>query len=238
MSWLSHELLVGANILHGFGTRASLPPAGLLRPKQVHGACVIRLSGVSELAGMRDGLLAEADAVVSDVPGQPVGVVTADCVPILMATPSGCVAAVHAGWRGLAAGVIGAAIGALRDIAPDARSAVAAIGPHVGPGCYEVDALVVDALAPRFGAAFDAALARVRPGHWQLDLGRLARRELESAGLAAERIGSLAPACTACDRERFHSFRRDGPRAGRLFHFAVARGPVAQPGAQRIDRRS
>ena len=231
MSWLRHALLEEAGIAHGFGTRASRPPEGLLRPRQVHGARVILLSRVSGEA------LGEADAVVSNAPGRPVGVVTADCVPILLATPSGCVAAVHAGWRGLAAGVIGAALEALAELAPDARAACAAIGPHVGPGCYEVDAPVVDALAPRFGAALEAALGATQPGHWRLDLGALARCELERAGVAAARIGALDGACTACDRERFHSFRRDGPNAGRLFHFAVARGPVAQPGGVRSAGR-
>jgi polyphenol oxidase len=238
VSWLRHALLEDAGIAHGFGTRASRPPAGLLRPKQVHGARVIRLSKVSGPVAAEGEVLGEADAIVSDAPGRPVGVVTADCVPILVATPSGCVAAVHAGWRGLAAGVIGAALEALADLAPDAHAAFAAIGPHVGRACYEVDAPVVDALAPRFGAALDVALGSTRPGHWQLDLGALVRRELERAGVAAARIGALDGACTACDRERFHSFRRDGPNAGRLFHFAVARGPVARPGGDGIASRS
>jgi hypothetical protein len=190
---------------------------------------------VSETGDPQGGVLGEADAIVSAAAGRPVGIVTADCVPILIATPSGCVAAVHAGWRGLAAGVIGAALEALAELAPDARSALAAIGPHVGRSCYEVDAPVLDALAQRFGPALDAAIDATRPGHWQLDLGQLVRRELERAGLAAERIGALDDACTACDRERFHSFRRDGPRAGRLFHFAVAGGWVARPAGHRSD---
>jgi len=230
VSWLRHPLLARAGIEHGFGTRAARPPDRLLRPKQVHGARVIRLNDVSEAVAAAGGLLGEADAIVSAAPGRPVGVVTADCVPILIATPSGCVAAVHAGWRGLAAGVIGAAVEVLAELAPDAHAALAAIGPHVGCACYEVDAPVLEALVPRFGPALDAAIEATRPGHWQLDLGQLVRRELERAGVAAARIGALDDACTACDRERFHSFRRDGPHAGRLFHFAVARGLGVRPG--------
>jgi len=232
VSWLRDPSFDRAGISHGFGTRGAPPPAGLLRPRQVHGSRVIRLSSVSA-ADWQGGLLGEADAIVSAAPGLPVGVVTADCVPILVGTPSGRVAAVHAGWRGLAAGVIAAAIDALAEIAPDADAAFAAIGPHVGPGCYEVDAPVVDALAPRFGDALAAALGATRPGHWQLDLGALARCALERAGIAASRIRALDGVCTACDRERFHSFRRDGPNAGRLFHFAVARPSVAHPGRAR-----
>jgi YfiH family protein len=174
-------------------------------------------------------VLAEADAIVSALPGVPVGVVTADCLPVLLATPSGTVAAVHAGWRGLAAGVLAAALEVLADAAPDAALAVAAIGPHVGASCYEIDAPVVDALAVRFDAALARALEGTRAGHWRLDLASLARVELVRGGLAPARIGALAGACTACDAGRFESVRRDGPRAGRLHHFAVARGPANDP---------
>ena len=228
MSWLRHDLLDGVGVAHGFGTRAAGPPARLLRPRQVHGARVLVLSR-DALPPTGAALLGEADALVSDAPGVPIGVVTADCVPILLATPSGCVAAVHAGWRGLAAGVVGAAVDAFGQLAADASLAVAVVGPRVGASCYEVDAPVVEALATRCGDALDASLAPTRPGHWQLDLGRVARDLLERAGLAATRIGVIEDACTACDSERFHSFRREGPNAGRLFHFAVARGHPPTP---------
>jgi len=131
VSWLRHELLADAGIAHGFGMRGAEPPERLLRPRQVHGARVIRLTEVSDAGDPAGGVLGEADAIVSAAAGRPVGVVTADCVPILIATPSGCVAAVHAGWRGLAAGVIGAAVEGLAELAPDAHAALAAIGPHV-----------------------------------------------------------------------------------------------------------
>lgn len=217
--WLRHPLLEELGVTHGFGTRHATAPAGLVRPRQVHGARVIRLSSVSIAA---PGLLGDADAVVSELPGVPVGVVTADCMPVLLATPSGRVAAVHAGWRGLAAGVVAAACEVLSEVAADAALAVAVVGPHVGADCYEVDAPVVDALAPRFGGALEAALAPTRPGHWRLALARLARVELERAGLSPSRIGWFEGSCTACDPARFESFRRDGAGAGRLHHFAIA----------------
>jgi copper oxidase (laccase) domain-containing protein len=107
---------------------------------------------------------------------------------------------------------------------------VAALGPHVGPCCYEVDAPVVEALRVRFASDLDDALRPTRPAHWRLDLGRLARRACERAGLDPARVGVLPDSCTACDPERFHSHRRDGPGAGRLVHFVVAgaepRGPL------------
>lgn len=213
-AWLRHPLLDA--FAHGFGTRDQAAPAGLVRAKQVHGCAVLRV-GAGDA-----GLLGNADALVCDVPGVPIGIVTADCLPVLIAAPSGAVAAAHAGWRGLAHGVLGAAVDALASIAPDVDRAVAVIGPHIGASCYEVDAPVVDALTARFADAVTGALRSTRAGHCEIDLAELAALDLARSGLAPERIAVLADACTACDRERFHSYRRDGPGAGRLFHFIAA----------------
>ncbi len=211
---LRHPLL--AAHAHGFGLRDSPAPAGLLRPKQVHGRTVV------DVAACRTAPPPEADAVVSGEPGVPVGVVTADCVPLLLASASGAwVAAAHAGWRGLARGVVAQSVDALRRGASE-DSVVAVIGPHIGSCCYEVDAPVLDPLREAFGDALDAAIHAGRPGHAQLDLGRLARHALEGAGLAASCIGELSAACTHCDPERFHSYRRDGSRSGLLVHHIAA----------------
>jgi YfiH family protein len=216
--FLRHSLLESCGVFHGFGTRGCREPAGLVRPRQVHGAHVMRLFG------RRKSSPKSADAIVSDVPGVPVGVVTADCVPILMATPNGRrVAAVHAGWRGLARGVITAAVETFCDTQHDTTRAVAVLGPHISACCYEVDEAVVEALAPRFGDLLDGALAETRERHWRLELGTLTRFELARAGFLLERVALTAGACTACDPHRFHSYRRDGPRAGRLIHFVAAR---------------
>jgi copper oxidase (laccase) domain-containing protein len=115
--------------------------------------------------------------------------------------------------------VIPAAVGALATRAGDPSRLVAAIGPHIGACCYEVDAPVLLALRPRFGAALEAALTPSRPGHQQLDLLSLCRTALLGAGLAPGAIGAIPDACTRCDGKRFHSYRRDGPRAGRLVHW-------------------
>jgi YfiH family protein len=212
--WLRHALLDAHP--HGFGTRGCEPPPSLQRVVQVHGRRVVRVTAAG------DAPLGEADALVCDVPGVAIGIVTADCLPVLVATPSGAVAAAHAGWRGLAAGVLHAAVEALDAIAPDVDRAVAVIGPHIGACCYEVDAPVVRALADRFGDTLDAALAPARPSHFDLDLAALAAVDLERAGIPARGIAALSNACTACDRERLHSYRRDGPRAGRLVHYIAA----------------
>lgn len=211
-AWLEHPLLAAAGVRHGFGLRTSPTLPGVRRPVQVHGATVVRADVAGELG--------EADAALSTRPGVAVGVVTADCVPVLVAA-GGAVAAVHAGWRGLAGGVIPRALEALREAAPGAE-AVAAVGPCIGACCYEVDAPVLDALRLRFGAALDGALRPARPGHALLDLTALALAALVAAGLAPARVGALAGACTRCDAARFHSFRRDGASAGRLLSWIEA----------------
>ncbi len=217
--YLRHPALVAA---HGFGTRAAAEPARLLRPRQVHGKRV----AVVESTIIRS--LGEADAVVSTAAGETIGVVTADCVPVLVAQ-RGAVVAIHAGWRGLAKGVIGAAIAALDQNAGSAPERVAVVGPHICPRHYEIDGPVLEALAPRFGGALELTLAATRPGHWCLDLGALTHDALRRAGLGPHQIFSLSGLCTYGDPNRFVSWRRDGPGGERLFHW------IALPSAGDVE---
>lgn len=221
VDFLRHPLLSECGVPHGFGVRGAEPPAGAFRPRQVHGTQIVC---AAEWAGREPPA---ADGVVSKTPDLPVAIITADCVPILFSTRSGgAVAAVHAGWRGLAAGVVAAGAARLRDLA-GAQSLVAVIGPHIGLCCYEVDAPVINALRSRFGAEYADAEISTRPGHARIDLGRLARADLLAAGIAPATIGGLPDSCTRCDSERFHSYRRDGSAAGRLIHFVTARSHQA-----------
>jgi len=214
---LRHPLLEACGIAHGFGVRGAREPDGLLRPMQVHGSAVVCAEAC------RAPSRPAADAVVSDEPGVPVGVVTADCVPILLASRSGrVVAAIHAGWRGLAVGVVAAAVEAVRARA-GSEALIAVVGPHIGICCYEVDAPVLEPLAGRFGAALQGALRPARAGHALLDLGALALWELRRCSPDRIETARTEATCTQCDPERFHSFRRDGPRAGRMAHFVAAR---------------
>jgi len=213
---LTHPLLERCGVRHGFGLRGSPEPEGLLRPRQVHG-CAVATGDACAAAEPP-----EADAVVSNVPGQAIGIVTADCVPGLLASDDGAaVAAVHAGWRGLAAGVVAAGCHRLRALA-GAASLHAVVGPHIGACCYEVDAPVLDALARRFGDAVPRASSPTRAGHARIDLGALARAELLVCGIDAVNVARIPDACTRCDPERFHSYRRDGAAAGRLVHQVAA----------------
>ena len=206
--WLRDPVLDARGVAHGFGLRTS-PEIELRRPRQVHGVRVVWARAQGELG--------DADAVLTRERGVRVGVITADCVPILLAAGS-AVGAVHAGWRGLAAGVIEHALAELERAEPGAAIS-AAIGPCIGGCCYEVDAPVLAKLRARYGALLDAALTPARPGHARLALGALAQFALARAGIAPAAIGAAARLCTRCDAARFHSYRRDGAAAGRLAHW-------------------
>jgi polyphenol oxidase len=169
---------------------------------QVHGAGVVRFdadTGADEPT---------ADAAVTSTPGVVLAILTADCLPVLLAARDGSeVAAAHAGWRGLAGGVLEATIAAMRT---PANEIDAWLGPAAGPQAYEVGDEVRDAfLATDAGAA--AAFVATRPGHHLVDLYALARRRLAAARVASVSGGGL---CTISDPGRFYSYRRDG-RTGR-----------------------
>jgi YfiH family protein len=208
-----------AGVRHGFALSEACAPAQLARPSQVHGAAVVEGDACRQAQPAP-----QADAVVCARRGLPVGVVTADCVPLLLATREGAaVAAVHAGWRGLARGVVEAGVEALVRLSGEPRETLrAAIGPHVGPCCYEVDAPVLEALG-RFDLSH--ALRPSRPGHALLDLGAVALAALAACGVPAGAVGRATAVCTCCDPRRLASYRRDGSRAGRLVHFIEASAP-------------
>ena len=175
--------------------------------KQVHGIAVARQPGFDE---------PEADAAVSDVPGTVLAILTADCLPVVFAARDGSeVAAAHAGWRGLAGGVLEATAAAMH--AP-ADQLVAWLGPAAGPQAYEVGDEVRNAFVSTDAAAA-AAFVATRPGHWRVDLYALARRRLHAAGIQMSDIhgGGL---CTISEPARFFSHRRatrDGNgRTGRI----------------------
>jgi YfiH family protein len=160
--------------------------------RQVHGALVRRAGGRGE----------PGDGLWSDTPGEPLLVFTADCLPVVLARANGAppaVAAVHVGWRGLLGGVVEAAAAAL-----GGGRLAAAIGPGIGPCCYEVGDDVAGPFRSRYGSGL------VRRG--RLDLWSAAERALRAAGAArVDRVD----ACTACNPDRFFSHRRDGARTGR-----------------------
>ncbi len=146
----------------------------------------------------------EADASVARTPGVVCAVLSADCLPILLCDEAGCaVGAVHAGWRGLAAGVLEAAVAAM---AIPGERLLAWLGPAIGPTAFEVGDEVRAAFVTGDPAAADAFVVG-RPGKWGCDLYALARRRLRARGV--ERIfGNHF--CTFSEAGRFYSYRRDG----------------------------
>ena len=195
------------------------PP--LRRARQVHGTAVVHAQGDAP-ASPPDG-----DIVVAVDHGLGVAVQVADCVPLLLADArSGAVAAAHAGWRGTAAGVAARAVAALRELAgTDPADVVAAIGPCIGPCCYEVGDEVREAFARERGGIADAWFAPGADGRWQLDLWAASRDQLRSAGIADGHV-HLARLCTMTGSASFFSYRAEGAAAGRMCGAIRAGGPA------------
>lgn len=164
--------------------------------KQVHGTTIV------DAATAGEGV--EADGSWTNGPDCVCAVLTADCLPVLLSDREGsCVAAVHAGWRGLAAGVIEAAVSKLQPVGGDL---LAWLGPAIGPQAFAVGEDVQDIFVghdPRAAAAF----ATLPDGSLYADLYSLARQRLAAVGVHDVFGGQY---CTASDAERFFSYRRDG----------------------------
>jgi YfiH family protein len=148
--------------------------------------------------------LAEADGQLTTTPGLAALVLVADCLPVALVGEAG-VAMLHCGWRGLAAGIVERGVRGV-------GATHAAIGPGIGPCCYEVGDEVLAAFAP-----LGEGIAEGR----MLDLVEVARRLLERAGVDAVDAAGL---CTRCEEDLFFSHRRDGPRTGRQAGLAWLRG--------------
>ncbi len=171
------------------------PPKWL---RQVHGTRVVDADALTDSA--------EADASVAGNAGTVCAIMIADCLPVLFTNRSGTrVAAAHAGWRGLAGGVIANTVAALRDAGDDAADLLAYIGPGIGPTAFEVGADVYHAFTAG-DAESKAAFVAHAQDKWLADLFHLARRALARAGVTQIYGGGM---CTYSDPARFYSYRRD-----------------------------
>jgi hypothetical protein len=202
---------------HGHGARECLrSELGLRRLAcgyQVHGTTVLRIRAETDIAA-RDSATAqppvEADGHATSLVGVGVMVLAADCLPVALGSDR-AVAVVHAGWRGLAAGVLEEGVRALRELSEDG-DITAIVGPGAGPCCYEVGPEVHAALRSGGGhSAPDVSSTTADAGGSPIDLAALARERLHAAGVARVRVLGL---CTICD-PRFYSHRRESTRAGR-----------------------
>ena len=198
LSWLEH----------GFGTRRSLAwpssEAKIATVRQIHSKNVI--------VADHSGELGEADAIVTNTPGITLVIRTADCLPILIADPRNkAVAAVHAGWRGTVQQIVLETVHIMTDrFGARPEDLIVAIGPAIGECCYEVGPEVATQFSPFFPERQDLG-RRAKIG-----LAEAAIRQLRRNGGSLGQIDSSG-LCTRCLGAEFHSYRRDGVAAGRMF---------------------
>ena len=201
------------------------PGSSLVRVRQVHGCAVIDCRAGD--AGMLEGR--EADALLSAARDAAPCVRTADCVPVLVGcTRTGAAGAIHAGWRGIVAGVVARAVeGLVRLHGAEPGSLVAAIGPCIGREVYEVGPEVAAEFAAAVGPAFVLPPGGARAKE-HIDCFGAVRSQLAACGIAASRIDG-EELCTVRTAGEFFSYRRDGARSGRMAAVVVPRpgGPAS-----------
>jgi YfiH family protein len=193
---------------HGFGTRhAANWPGETATLKQIHSDIVHTIDGPCSPKELGSG-----DALATATPDVTVSIRTADCVPILLVDPqSKSVAAVHAGWKGTQQQIVRRTVDAIiREFGAKASNIHAAIGPAIGPCCYEVSQDV----AEQFAAYLPEWTGM---GKTHLHLTQFNRWQLIEAGVPVQNIDlDEPPLCTRCEATLFESFRRDGAQSGRM----------------------
>lgn len=197
----NRKLFFGAVDIDGFQ---------IAEARQVHGTRIV------EVNGHHDGNRQRADALMTNVPGILVTVQTADCTPVLFADPNRrAVAAVHAGRRGTAAGILLEVVRRMKErYGSEPVDLVAALGPGISGPRYEVGEECLVPFQERF-ADWREFCAPYNEGKWLLDLPDAIRRQIIAAGVPAKQVGLPGP-CTFTEKSRFYSYRRDGPPTGRL----------------------
>ncbi len=172
-----------------------MPGVGIKTVQQVHGDDIYVLREPDAVRPEKGH-----DAIMTDLKKTPIGVLTADCVPILLYDPKrSAVAAVHAGWAGTVKGIAGKAVVEMgANFGSKPENLLASIGPSIGPCCYEIDSKVLDPLNDFIPGAASQLVTNSRPGHWLLDLWNANRKILELVGVRPDRINVFG-ACTACN---------------------------------------
>lgn len=196
-----------------------LQPHMLLTVQQTHSTNILVIDEANyDLSHFQS---VECDAIITNQPGIMLGILVADCYPVLLYSPEQRVAAVvHVGWRGAANGILPKTISCLvKDFSVKPESLLAAIGPGIGAHRYEVDRPVRDAF--RNGTDNWSQIAReTELGKWHLDLRLSCELQLASAGLGPRQI-DLVEEDTCCHRELFFSYRRDNGQTGRQMGFVL-----------------
>jgi len=191
----------------------------LLTARQVHGNDILLINEPN--ADVAHFLNVECDAIITDRPGVMIGVCVADCVPILLLDPDKRVAsAVHAGWRGTAAGLVCRTVEAMKaQFSCNPASIQAAIGPCIMTCCYEVDAPVKRAFE-QGGIEWSLVASPIEDEKWKLNLSAANRNLLLSAGVMSAAI-QTSDICVCCERDQFFSHRRDNGETGRQIGFIM-----------------
>lgn len=188
--------------------------ASLVVGEQVHGTNVARVDAAHRGRGARHAAdaIPGVDALITDSPGLVLFGLFADCVPVLLYDPERrAVGLAHAGWKGTVGQIAGGTVRAMADaFGSRPQTCFAAIGPSIGPCCFEVGRDV----AVRFQEA-DGAVVCQSGNSYRVDLWKANVRQLEAAGIPAEHI-TVARLCTRCLKEQFFSHRGDGGRTGRI----------------------
>jgi len=187
--------------------RLGYDPHRLVHMRQIHSDRIVRCTPDMDFDSRP-----ECDALITDIVGQPLMVMVADCTPVLLYDPvHRAVAAVHAGRAGALQNIAGKTVDAMRaafDTAPE--DLLAALGPSIGVCCYEIGPETAEAVA----AAGCAFALEPRGGRFRLDVNRILARQLEAAGVPPAQIDAPG-VCTACGEERFFSYRAAGGTTGR-----------------------
>src|SRR3990172_1845948 len=207
-------------------------PMGFLTVNQVHRNDILAIEKPAKnLSALSK---TDADAIITNQGGLAIGVLTADCVPILLADPvKKVIGIVHAGWRGTVKGVVQKAIDAMvKQFDTDKQTILAAIGPSIGPCCYKVDETVIKEFgvwAPDKGirgqgSGFGVAeFIKKQDNTWKLDLKKANFVQMLDIGLLEKNI-AVEDFCTSCRNDIFFSYRKDGKVTGRQLNFVMMKG--------------
>jgi len=189
----------------------------LILVNQVHGSSVLVLDDFE--GGGASYRLTDADAIITGLADFPIGILTADCLPILLYDPvNAVIGAVHAGWKGTVRSIVVKTVEAMRArFGTNPRDIVCALGPYIGPCCYGVGENVYEEFSEAFG---NVDCFKRDSGGLRLDIGASNIYQLHEAGVLKDNI-SISPCCTSCRNDLFFSYRKDDKRTGRQLSFMM-----------------
>lgn len=211
-----HNALGNRSLLaRAFGTRVDK----LVTVTQTHGTDLLIIDAPNPDYAHFQKL--ECDGIITNQPGVMIGVCVADCAPLLLLDPVKKVAAtLHAGWKGTAEQIAHKGVAALISLFDsDPADILAAVGPTIGPCCYEVDRVVRDGFS-KAGTGWEESAVENADGKWQLDLARANVHQLLQAGILPDNI-ETAEMCVSCHQDTFFSYRRDKGETGRQMGFIM-----------------